>query len=67
MIVFQGMQDKVVPPALADEVVNVLKTQGIEHEYHTYETEGHGFRSLDSQIDSLTKELNFYRRILLRA
>lgn len=61
MILFQGADDKVVPPALSDQVADVLKKQGLSYEYHIYAGEGHGFRKSDSQIDSLKRELAFYR------
>lgn len=64
MIIFQGMEDKVVPPALSQEVVKTLKKLGITHEYVEYPQEGHGFRKLETNVDALTKELNFFRRIL---
>ena len=61
MILFQGVDDKVVPPALSEQVANVLEKQGVHFEYQVYEGEGHGFRKLDSQVDSLKRELTFYR------
>lgn len=64
MILFQGMQDKIVPPELAEQVVKVLQQQGIQYEYYQYDEEGHGFRSVAAQIDSLTKELSFYRKFM---
>lgn len=64
MILFQGLDDKVVPPALSREVVETLKKLDLVHEYVEYPDEGHGFRQLQTNIDALTKELNFYRRIL---
>jgi len=64
MIVFQGLQDKVVPPEVAREVVDVLKNAGVEHSYVEYADEGHGFRQVKNNIDAWTKELAFYRRVL---
>lgn len=64
MIVFQGGQDKVVPALLAEQIVAALKNKKIPCDYHLYSEEGHGFRSKDVLVDSLTKELAFYRRFM---
>ncbi len=64
MIVFQGLDDKVVPPSLSRELISVLRERGIEHEYAEYPGEGHGFRSSETNIDALTRETNFYIRVL---
>ena len=64
MIVFQGLLDKVVPPSVAREVIDVLKNANVEHAYVEYHDEGHGFRQVDNNIDALSKELEFYRRVL---
>jgi dipeptidyl aminopeptidase/acylaminoacyl peptidase len=44
VIVFQGEEDKVVPPSQSEEIVNALRANGITHEYHLFPGEGHGFR-----------------------
>jgi len=64
VIVFQGLDDPVVPPQQAELIVAALAERGIEHEYHAYEGEAHGFRKADTIIDSLTAEFAFYGRIL---
>ncbi len=64
MIVFQGLDDKVVPPSVSRELVTLLKERGIAHEYVEYPGEGHGFRSSSTNIDALTRETNFYIQIL---
>jgi len=65
MILFQGADDKVVPPTLSKQVSQVLEAQGIEYEYHLYDGEGHGFRKLNSQVDSLQREIAFFRSKLI--
>ena len=65
MIIFQGLLDNVVPPAVAQEVVSVLKSSGIKHRYIEYADEGHGFRQVKNNIDAWTQELEFYREILV--
>lgn len=64
MIIFQGLQDKVVPPAVAQEVVAALKAAELEHSYVEYADEGHGFRQAANNIDAWGKELAFYRKVL---
>jgi dipeptidyl aminopeptidase/acylaminoacyl peptidase len=44
VIVFQGEEDKVVPPSQSEAIVEALKRGGVPHEYHLYPGEGHGFR-----------------------
>ena len=42
--IYQGAQDKVVPPEQAEQIVASLKARGIPHVYELYEGEGHGWR-----------------------
>ncbi|WP_237056879.1 S9 family peptidase [Microbulbifer sediminum] len=63
VIVFQGMEDKVVPPNQAEAMVNALRQQGIPVAYITFAEEGHGFRAADTIKLALTAELEFYSRI----
>lgn len=65
MIIFQGLLDKVVPPDVAREVVDVLQEAGLEHVYVEYVDEGHGFRQVENNIDALRQELAFYQRVLV--
>jgi dipeptidyl aminopeptidase/acylaminoacyl peptidase len=44
LAVFQGDEDRVVPPRQSDDLVKILQRQGIPHVYHVYPGEGHGFR-----------------------
>ena len=64
MIVFQGLRDKVVPPAVAQEIITVLRNAGIAHRYVEYADEGHGFKQIANNIDAWTQELAFYRQAL---
>lgn len=65
-ILFQGLDDPVVPPDLSREVVDVLAAHNIDHEYVEYPGEGHGFRKSETNIDALQKETLFYQRILAK-
>jgi dipeptidyl aminopeptidase/acylaminoacyl peptidase len=64
VIVFQGLDDPVVPPAQAELIVAALRERGIVHEYRAYEGESHGFRKAETIIDALAAELAFYGRVL---
>ncbi|MFP5487836.1 MAG: alpha/beta hydrolase family protein, partial [Acidimicrobiia bacterium] len=64
LIVFQGLDDRVVPPNQSEMIVAALRERGVECEYHAYEGEGHGFRRADTIEHQLTSELAFYRRVL---
>jgi len=64
MIVFQGRLDRVVPPSVAKEIIDVLVQANIDHEYVEYSNEGHGFKQPSNNIDAWQKELEFYRRVL---
>ena len=65
VIVFQGSEDRVVPPSLAHNLVAVLKQKGIFHEYIEYPGEGHGFRNPKNSSDALQRELDFYSAALV--
>ena len=64
VIVFQGLDDKVVPPAQAEMLVEALRRRGIAHEYIAFEGEGHGFRKAENIAKALEAELTFYSRVL---
>lgn len=64
LIVFQGSDDRVVPPNQSEVIVEALRSRGVECEYHLYEGEGHGFRRAETIEHQLESELAFYRRVL---
>ena len=64
LIVFQGLEDKVVLPSVSREMVSVLRQKGIDYEYIEYPGEGHGFRGSQTNIDALEREASFYIRVL---
>ncbi len=64
MIVFQGLQDNVVPPALSRELATHLQHQGIDYQYIEYPDEGHGFRRAATRVDSLSREIDFFQHVL---
>ena len=63
MILFQGLEDKVVPPNQAEMMVEALRKKGLPVAYVTYEGEQHGFRRAENIKHSLDSELYFYSRI----
>ncbi|HEY5800603.1 MAG TPA: S9 family peptidase [Burkholderiaceae bacterium] len=64
VIFFQGLDDKVVPPAQSETMVAALKDAGIPVSYLTFEGEGHGFRRAATIARTLDAELYFYATIL---
>ncbi|MYB34272.1 MAG: S9 family peptidase [Gammaproteobacteria bacterium] len=64
LILFQGSDDKVVPPKLSHEVVELLKRKGIHHAYHEYAGEGHGFRNKNTKLAALSEEIGFFTDII---
>ena len=65
MAVFQGKDDKVVPPDQAEEIVRVLRQKDIPHIYRLYEGEGHGWRKTDTIIDCLQQTERFLQQQVL--
>lgn len=61
ILVFQGMQDKVVPPNQAQNMVDKVRSNGINVTYKTFENEGHGFRDGNNIRTMLETELAFYQ------
>ena len=49
--VFQGAEDRVVPPDHSEQIVAALKTNGGPYIYRLYQGEGHGFRKTETIID----------------
>ena len=63
MIIFQGSDDKIVTPECSREMARILEKRGIKYEYVEYEGEAHGFRKKENNVDSLNRELKFYREV----
>ncbi|MFN8163331.1 MAG: S9 family peptidase [Solirubrobacterales bacterium] len=64
VIMFQGLEDAVVPPNQAETMVAALKRNGVPHAYLAFEGEQHGFRRAETEVRCLEAELYFYGRIL---
>ncbi len=63
IIIFQGMEDKVVPPNQAEMMVEALQRREITYAYVTYPNEAHGFRKAETIESSLLSELAFYGHV----
>jgi dipeptidyl aminopeptidase/acylaminoacyl peptidase len=63
VLVLQGLEDRVVPPAEAERIVAALRGNGIPHAYIAFEGEDHGFRKAASMLRSIQAELAFYGAI----
>ena len=64
LIIFQGLDDKIVLPAQSEAFRDVCVKKGIKHRYIAYEGEGHGFRKASSIIDAIESEMIFYGEVL---
>jgi dipeptidyl aminopeptidase/acylaminoacyl peptidase len=63
LIVFQGSEDEVVPPAQSEMIVAALAAKGIPHAYLLFDGEQHGFRKAENIVRALEAELWFYGRV----
>ena len=64
VLLLQGLDDPIVPPAQAEQFRDALLTKGIPHAYRAYEGESHGFRKRETIIDWRESELSFYGQIM---
>src|SRR6185369_1957493 len=63
IIIFQGLEDKVVPPNQAEMMFEAVKKKGLPVAYIPFEGEQHGFRRAENIKRSLDAELYFYSRV----
>jgi dipeptidyl aminopeptidase/acylaminoacyl peptidase len=63
VIMFQGLEDRIVPPAQAEEMVKALERKGLPYAYLTFEGEQHGFRRAENLKACLESELYFYSKV----
>lgn len=63
VILFQGLDDKVVLPSQAQKMVAALRKTGVPFAYLTFEGEGHGFRREETHVRSIEAELYFYGKV----
>jgi dipeptidyl aminopeptidase/acylaminoacyl peptidase len=63
LILFQGLDDRIVPPNQAEMMVAALRAKGIPVAYVAFEGEQHGFRRAETIKRTLEAELYFYSRV----
>jgi dipeptidyl aminopeptidase/acylaminoacyl peptidase len=63
LILFQGLDDKVVPPDQSEKIFQAVKMKGLAVAYIAYEWEQHGFRRAENIKRSYEAELYFYSKI----
>src|SRR5208282_3159397 len=64
ILLLQGLDDPVVPPAQSESIAADLAAHGIPYAYITFEGESHGFRKAENIVASLEAELSFYGQIM---
>jgi dipeptidyl aminopeptidase/acylaminoacyl peptidase len=64
VLLLQGLDDRVVPPAQTERLHSALLARGRPCTVRFFEGEGHGFRRAETLEACLEEELAFYRRQL---
>jgi dipeptidyl aminopeptidase/acylaminoacyl peptidase len=63
LILFQGLEDKVVPPNQSEMMADAVRRKGLPVVYLTFEGEQHGFRRAETVVRCLEAELSFYAEV----
>jgi dipeptidyl aminopeptidase/acylaminoacyl peptidase len=63
MLLLQGLDDPVVPPAQSEAFADALSERGVPCTYLAFEGESHGFRRTETRTAALAAELAFYQQI----
>jgi len=63
VLIFQGLDDRVVPPSQLDAMVEAFRARGIPYVAMTFEGEGHGFRKAETRRSVLEAEIAFLGRV----
>ena len=64
LIVLQGAEDAIVPPAQSEAIVAALRAKGVPVAYLLFDGEQHGFRRAENVRRALDAELSFYAQVL---
>jgi len=64
VLLLQGLEDPVVPPAQSARFAQALTENKVPHAYLTFQGESHGFRRADTVRACLEAELSFYGQTL---
>ncbi len=63
LILFQGLEDKVVPPNQSAMMAEAVRKKGLPVAYVTFDGEQHGFRKAENIARALEAELYFYGEV----
>jgi dipeptidyl aminopeptidase/acylaminoacyl peptidase len=63
LLLLQGLDDKVVPPSQAEQIVEALARRGIPYAYVAIAGEGHGLRKAENVKRSLEAHLSFLAQV----
>ncbi len=63
LMIFQGLDDKIVPPNQSEMIYRALREKCIPTAYISYPGEAHGFRVPANNIRALEAELAFYGQV----
>ncbi len=63
VILFQGLEDRIVPPSQAEEFVTVCERKKLPYAYVAFEGEQHGFRKRENIQRSIEGEYYFLARV----
>jgi dipeptidyl aminopeptidase/acylaminoacyl peptidase len=63
ILLLQGLDDPVVPPAQSRAIAAQLAAHGTRHALIEFEGESHGFRRAETMIAALEAELSFYGQV----
>jgi dipeptidyl aminopeptidase/acylaminoacyl peptidase len=63
LILFQGLEDKVVPPNQSQMMADAVRAKGLPVAYLAFEGEQHGFRKAETIVRCLEAELYFYGKV----
>ncbi|KAB2076102.1 hypothetical protein ES319_A06G017900v1 [Gossypium barbadense] len=66
IILFQGLEDKVVPPDQARKIYKALKEKGLPVALVEYEGEQHGFRKAENIKFTIEQQMVFFARLIGR-
>jgi len=63
VLLLQGLEDRVVPPAQSEMFRDAMVAAGVPHAYLTFEGEGHGFRRAETKTRVREAALSFYAQV----
>ena len=63
LILFQGLEDKIVPPNQSEMMADAVRPKGLPVAYLAFEGEQHGFRRAETIVRCLEAELYFYGKV----